>query len=49
MQSGGDKMNFFANPVQLTKLDVKIRDAILTHFRKKDTLKSVIDNRVIVK
>lgn len=49
LQSGGDKMNFFANPIQLTKLDVKIRDAILIHFRKKDTLEGVIDNRVLVK
>lgn len=49
LQSGGDKMNFFGNPIQLTKLDVKIRDAILIHFRKKDTLKSIIDNRVLVK
>jgi 5'-nucleotidase len=48
LQNGGDRMLFFANPKELTKLDVKIRDAILIHFKKSDTLKSVIDNRVIL-
>lgn len=49
LQSGGDKMIFFKNPKELTNLHVKIRDVILMHFRRNDTLKSVIDNRVIVK
>lgn len=49
LQNGGDRMNFFANPKKLTKLDVKVRDAILTYFEKVDELNPVIDNRVILK
>lgn len=49
LQNGGDRMNFFANPKKLTKLDVKVRDAILTYFEKVDVLNPIIDNRVILK
>ena len=48
LQNGGDRMNFFANPKKLTKLDVKVRDAILTYFEKVEVLEPVIDNRVIL-
>ncbi|SDR96972.1 5'-nucleotidase, C-terminal domain [Polaribacter sp. KT25b] len=46
LQGGGDKMNFFKNPVKLTFLDYKMRDAIIDYFQKVDTLQSAIDNRV---
>jgi 2',3'-cyclic-nucleotide 2'-phosphodiesterase (5'-nucleotidase family) len=49
LQGGGDKMNFFKNPKQLTLLDYKMRDAIIDYFRKKDTLHTAIDNRIIIK
>jgi 2',3'-cyclic-nucleotide 2'-phosphodiesterase (5'-nucleotidase family) len=49
LQGGGDKMNFFKNPKQLTLLDYKMRDAIIDYFRKKDTLQTAIDNRIIIK
>ena len=49
LQGGGDKMNFFKNPKQLTLLDYKMRDAIIDYFRKKDTLHSATDNRIIIK
>jgi 5'-nucleotidase len=49
LQGGGDKMNFFKNPKQLTLLDYKMRDAIIDYFRKKDTLHTAIDNRIIMK
>jgi len=49
LQGGGDKMNFFKNPVKLTKLDYKMRDAIIDYFKKTDTLRPTIDNRIIVK
>lgn len=49
LQSGGDRMDFFKNPVQLYKLDYKVRDAIVDYFKSVDTLHSTLDNRVILK
>lgn len=49
LQNGGDKMNFFKNPKKLTIIDYKMRDAIIDYFKKTDTLKATIDNRVILK
>ncbi|WP_299016916.1 5'-nucleotidase [uncultured Polaribacter sp.] len=48
LQTGGDRMNFFKNPISLTKLNYKIRDAIIAYFEKEVELKAVIDNRIIV-
>ena len=48
LQNGGDRMYFFKDPIKLTKLDYKIRDAIVDYFKKVDTLKTVIDKRVII-
>lgn len=49
LQKGGDKMNFFKNPVSLFESNFLIRDAIIEHFSSKDTLVSNLDNRVIIK
>lgn len=49
LQNGGDKMYFFKNPEKLTKLNYKVRDAIIDYFKKTDTLQATIDNRVILK
>ncbi|CAM1345255.1 5'-nucleotidase C-terminal domain-containing protein [Tenacibaculum amylolyticum] len=49
LQSGGDKMVFFKDPVKLTKLDYKVRDAIIHYLKKVDTIQTTIDNRVILK
>ncbi len=49
LQGGGDKMIFFRNPKKLTKLNYKVRDAIIDYFKKVDTLKTSIDNRIIIK
>ncbi|AUC84271.1 UDP-sugar hydrolase [Polaribacter sp. ALD11] len=49
LRSGGDKMNFFKNANQSINLDYKMRDAILDYFKKTDTLKASIDNRIILK
>ncbi|WP_459742009.1 5'-nucleotidase C-terminal domain-containing protein [Polaribacter sp. OB-PA-B3] len=46
LQGGGDRMNFFKNPIQLTKIDYKVRDAIIHYFQQTDTIKATIDNRV---
>lgn len=49
LQSGGDRMDFFKDPIKLYKLDYKVRDAIIDYFKSVDTLTSVLDNRVILK
>lgn len=49
LQSGGDRMDFFKDPVKLYKLDYLVRDAIINYFKSVDTLKSSLDNRVILK
>lgn len=49
LQSGGDRMDFFKDPVKLYKLDYKVRDAIVDYFKSVDTLYSTLDNRVILK
>ncbi|MBL4744845.1 MAG: 5'-nucleotidase C-terminal domain-containing protein [Flavobacteriaceae bacterium] len=45
LQKGGDKMNFFANPVSLHELDYKFRAAIIDYFVKTDTVKTRLDQR----
>ncbi|MCG1036810.1 5'-nucleotidase C-terminal domain-containing protein [Polaribacter sargassicola] len=49
LQGGGDKMNFFKEPLKLTILDYKMRDAIIDYFKKVDSLQTDIDNRVTIK
>ena len=46
LQSGGDKMDFFKNPISLFKTDYKMRHAIIDEFKSVDTLKTSLDNRV---
>ena len=48
LQSGGDKMDFFKNPISLFKTDYKMRHAIIDEFKSLDTLKTFLDNRVIL-
>ena len=47
LQQGGDNMSFFKDPVSLTKIDYKLRNAIIDYFKKVDTLKVTKDNRFI--
>lgn len=47
--NGGDNMHFFKNPEKLTKLDYKVRDALIDYFKKTDTIKASIDNRILIK
>ena len=49
LQNGGDKMDFFIKPKKLVKLDLKVRDAIIKHLKKIDTVKVELDKRVIIK
>jgi len=46
LQRGGDRMNFFKNPVSLTELHYKIRTAILDELSEIDTIRAKKDGRV---
>lgn len=46
LQSGGDNMVFFKNPLQRISLEYKFRDAIVDYFKSVDTLRSVLDGRI---
>lgn len=48
LSKGGDNMLFFTKAIRLVPLDIKIRDVIIEDFKKKDTLKSQLDNRIIL-
>lgn len=45
LQTGGDNMNFFKDPVNLYTLDYKVRNAIIDYFKETDTLKVSLDGR----
>ena len=49
LQHGGDHMDFFKNPVKLFKLNYKMRNAIIDYFKEKDTLKTNLDGRFVIK
>ena len=45
LQSGGDLMNFFKNPLKRYSLEYKMRDGIVDYFKSVDTLHSKLDGR----
>lgn len=45
LQHGGDQMSFFTEPLDLYTSDYKVRDALIDHLRKADTLQTSLDNR----
>ena len=45
--NGGDNMTFFSNPINLHKLDYKLRNAIIDYFTEVDTLETGLDERFI--
>lgn len=45
LQNGGDRMNFFKDPINLYKLDYKVRNSIIDYFSETDTLKIKLDGR----
>lgn len=49
LQEGGDNMNFFKDPVNLYKINYKIRNAMIDYFKKVDTLSFKKDQRFIRK
>lgn len=49
LQKGGDNMNFFLEPESLYDSNFLVRDAITEYFQSKDTLKSGLDKRIVIK
>lgn len=49
LKNGGDNMLFFAEAVSEFYIDYKIRNALIDHFRKTDTIDYKTDNRFIRK
>ena len=47
LYNGGDGMTFFKSENNVTVLDYKIRNAVIDHFKKVDTISLVRDNRFI--
>ena len=47
LANGGDKMWFFKDKEQI-KVGIKLRDAIIDHCSKSDTISSKLDNRLII-
>ncbi|MFD1293625.1 5'-nucleotidase C-terminal domain-containing protein [Lutibacter holmesii] len=45
LQNGGDRMVFFKNPIELHKLDYKVRNSIIDYFKETDTIKIALDGR----
>jgi len=45
LQEGGDKMNFFKDPISLHKTDYKIRNVMIDYFKKTDSIIPNLDNR----
>ncbi len=45
LQNGGDSMNFFKDPISITNIDYKFRNAIIDYFKETDTLKTNLDGR----
>lgn len=45
LQSGGDNMLFFKNPLQRYPLNYQIRDAIIDYLRENDTVDAKLDHR----
>lgn len=46
---GGDYMSFFENPEEIHFTNYKIRSILIDHFSKKDTLRSLLDQRITFK
>jgi len=53
LADGGDKMDFFSEPMERVTTGIKIRDAIIDHFRnvglEGNTLKGKLDGRLTIK
>lgn len=45
LQHGGDHMDFFKNPINLYKINYKVRNAIIDYFKETDTIRINLDGR----
>lgn len=45
--AGGDNMTFFSKAISVTEMDYLIRNALIDHFKKKDTIAPKVDDRFI--
>jgi 5'-nucleotidase len=48
LQKGGDRMNFLKDPINLYPTDYKMRNALIDYLKKNDTVKPVLDGRLIM-
>lgn len=48
LMNGGDRMNFFLDPVSATPVDYRIRNAMIDYFSRTDTIRAVRDNRFVM-
>ena len=46
LQEGGDKMNFFQNPLELYSLDLNLRELLIKSMQNKKITESKLDNRI---
>ena len=49
LQNGGDRMNFFKDPIEKIAIDYKIRNVLIDYFKKVDTLRFKRDDRFMRK
>ena len=47
LQEGGDKMVFFANPIELYSLDLNLREVLIKYIQSKKEIIGKLDNRII--
>ena len=46
LQEGGDKMDFFINPLELYNLETNIREVVIKHITVKKKIEGKLDNRI---
>lgn len=47
LQEGGDKMNFFKDPLEIYSLNTNIREELIKYISKIKNVKSELDNRIV--
>ncbi|UGU15359.1 5'-nucleotidase C-terminal domain-containing protein [Sinomicrobium kalidii] len=47
LMNGGDHMDFFLDPVSVTPVDYRIRNAMIDYFSRTDTIRAVRDDRFV--
>ena len=47
LQEGGDKMVFFANPMELYSLDLNLRDILINYIQSQKEIVGKLDKRIV--